>query len=299
MTDTPISTERIREMREQVESADGFAALGARILWGEMKAILDLASRALSPPGLALEEIERIENEIIEAIEPFVRPYMEQDPLDGRAPFVLLHLSPHDIDRLRLALGYDATSEEVPFRLLAFKRIENAIRSRLSALPESGGAAIDPGIAALAKAGEALREHWVESGGSDLESSEMLDVLEDAGVIKEVAGGYKRAVHGESEFSCEDGDPWYTETREVYRARLAMERGEFVSAPSPDALAQERAGETAASKVAEAVRELAATKSGHELHRAVDALFCDTMRALGYNEAADVFLEAIGEAHRT
>jgi len=54
---------------------------------------------------------------------------------------------------------------------------------------------------------------------------------------------------------------------------------------------------SASQRAADAMRELVATKSGHELHRAVDELMCDLMRAAGFNEAVEIFLEAVAGYH--
>ena len=46
------------------------------------------------------------------------------------------------------------------------------------------------------------------------------------------------------------------------------------------------------------IRRLCETLSGHELHRAVDALMCDLMRQHGYGEAVDVFLRIVEGYHQ-
>ena len=46
------------------------------------------------------------------------------------------------------------------------------------------------------------------------------------------------------------------------------------------------------------MRRLCDTLTGHELHRAVDALMCDLMRQQGYGEAVDVFLQAVQGYHQ-
>ncbi len=54
---------------------------------------------------------------------------------------------------------------------------------------------------------------------------------------------------------------------------------------------------TDARKAAEAMREIVAAKTGHEMHRAADELMCDLMRVAGFNEAVEIFLEAVGDYH--
>ena len=49
---------------------------------------------------------------------------------------------------------------------------------------------------------------------------------------------------------------------------------------------------------ADEMRELVATLSGHELHRAVDALMCRLMREAGHGEAVDVFLKTVEGYHQ-
>ena len=45
------------------------------------------------------------------------------------------------------------------------------------------------------------------------------------------------------------------------------------------------------------MQRLCDTLTGHELHRAVDALMCDLMRQQGYGEAVDIFLRTVEGYH--
>lgn len=44
--------------------------------------------------------------------------------------------------------------------------------------------------------------------------------------------------------------------------------------------------------------ELCRTLTGHELHRAVDALMCDLMRQQGYGSAVEIFLQTVEGYHQ-
>lgn len=44
--------------------------------------------------------------------------------------------------------------------------------------------------------------------------------------------------------------------------------------------------------------ELCRTLTGHELHRAVDALMCDLMRQQGFGSVVDIFLKAVEGYHQ-
>lgn len=46
------------------------------------------------------------------------------------------------------------------------------------------------------------------------------------------------------------------------------------------------------------MRRLCATLTGHELHRAVDALMCDLMRQQGYGSAVEIFLQTVEGYHQ-
>ena len=48
----------------------------------------------------------------------------------------------------------------------------------------------------------------------------------------------------------------------------------------------------------EGMKELVETLKGPELHRAVDALMCKAMRAEGYGEGVDLFLQAVEGYHQ-
>lgn len=52
------------------------------------------------------------------------------------------------------------------------------------------------------------------------------------------------------------------------------------------------------SDAATEMQRLCATLSGHELHRAVDALMCNLMRQQGYGGAVDVFLQTVEGYHQ-
>ena len=54
---------------------------------------------------------------------------------------------------------------------------------------------------------------------------------------------------------------------------------------------------TVVKKAADDMRALCAVYSGHRLHQEADRLMCDLMRAAGYGDAVDVFLEAVGDYH--
>ena len=47
----------------------------------------------------------------------------------------------------------------------------------------------------------------------------------------------------------------------------------------------------------EKMQELLATKSGQELHRSVDALMCEALRAEGYGDGVDLFVKAVEGYH--
>ncbi len=49
---------------------------------------------------------------------------------------------------------------------------------------------------------------------------------------------------------------------------------------------------------AERMRVLIKTLAGPELHRAVDALMCEAMRAEGYGEGVDLFMHAVEGYHQ-
>jgi hypothetical protein len=46
------------------------------------------------------------------------------------------------------------------------------------------------------------------------------------------------------------------------------------------------------------MRDLIATLVGAELHRAVDALMCEAMRAEGYGDGVDLFVRAVEGYHQ-
>ena len=46
------------------------------------------------------------------------------------------------------------------------------------------------------------------------------------------------------------------------------------------------------------MQRLCDTLTGHELHRAVDALMCDLMRQQGYGEVVDIFLRTVEGYHQ-
>jgi UTP:GlnB (protein PII) uridylyltransferase len=52
-----------------------------------------------------------------------------------------------------------------------------------------------------------------------------------------------------------------------------------------------------ASRAAAAMREICATKTGDERHRAADELMCDLMRQMGFSECVEIFLQAVGGYH--
>ena len=49
---------------------------------------------------------------------------------------------------------------------------------------------------------------------------------------------------------------------------------------------------------ADAMAELCRTLTGHELHRAVDALMCQLMRDAGHDEAVTLFLQIVEGYHK-
>lgn len=49
---------------------------------------------------------------------------------------------------------------------------------------------------------------------------------------------------------------------------------------------------------ADKMRRLIETLDGPELHRAVDALMCEAMRAEGYGEGVDLFMRAVEGYHQ-
>ncbi len=86
--------------------------------------------------------------------------------------------------------------------------------------------ALAPGLIALAKAGDALREHYCESAACDMDGGRQQDILLESGVLVATPGGYSLERHGEQhEWGPEEGDDWYVETPSAYTARLQLEAG--------------------------------------------------------------------------
>jgi len=54
---------------------------------------------------------------------------------------------------------------------------------------------------------------------------------------------------------------------------------------------------TAAQRAADAMREIVATKTGDARHKAADELMCDLLRVAGFNEAVEIFEEAVKGYH--